>query len=75
MLKVALPKKSTILSTSHRLKTILPKVFDPRCYTILESYFEGLEGCMVKKCPFGSFEMTFLMVGIHLQKVVATLGF
>ena len=48
-------KNSTILTMSHRLKTILPKVFDHKCYTILESYFEGLEGSMVKMCAFGSF--------------------
>ena len=48
-------KNFKILSTSHRLKTILPKVFDPKCCTILESYFEGLEGSMVKKRDFGSF--------------------
>ena len=53
--QISFSKNSTILIISQWLKTILPKVLDPKCYTILESFFDAHTGSKVNRSTFRSF--------------------
>ena len=48
-------QKVVILSISIQFFNILPKVLNPKCYTILESIFDAYEGGKVKSTTFRSF--------------------
>ena len=48
-------QKVVILSISIQSFNILPKVLNPKCYTILESIFDAYEGGKVKSTTFRSF--------------------
>ena len=54
-IKYSLFQKFVILSISTQSFNILPKVINPKCYTILESIFDAYEGGKVKSTTFRSF--------------------
>ena len=48
-------ENDVVLTTPKWQKTIHPKDLDPKCYTILESYFDALQGTKVQRTLFRSF--------------------